>query len=233
MEVPIRSKRIQKKLDKVIDLFHDNCHNSNIDIDSYTCPEIRSTDDIIGKSSKEIEYLASEEFLRENLLPNWEQHIGYPESFRFIGVEKLAEKNDSFRDYYQWGKYSLPTEIGTTSNALFSHYPADGLTGWHTNWNANAYQILFTWSETGDGFFSYYDKQKDEVVTIEDKPGWQCRWYYFGRKDEPDHHCWHTCYTRCRRMTLAFKFSNRGLHHEADVMARHLRDELVDEITTP
>ena len=40
--------------------------------------------------------------------------------------------------------------------------------GWHTNYDANAYQVLFTWSETGEGFFEYYDKQKDEIVKIED-----------------------------------------------------------------
>jgi len=234
MEVTIRSPLIQEKLDRVINEFHYLCDKSNVDLTDYNNPEIECN---VGEArGKGVEWFASEEYLRERMLPRWNEHIGYPKTYRIFPVERLAgrrEDDPEWMKYWNWGRYELPPEIGTASSALFVHYPVDGLTGWHTNWNANAYQILFTWSETGDGFFRYYDKQKDEVVTVEDKPGWQCRWYYFGRKDEPDHHCWHTCYTRCRRMTLAFKFSNNGLDYDEDAMARMLRDELVNEIESP
>ena len=95
--------------------------------------------------------------------------------------------------------------------------------GWHTNYDANAYQVLFTWSETGEGFFEYYDKQKDEIVKIEDVPGQQCRHYYFGAGDEPDLH-WHAAYTECQRITLAYKFVNNGSIHTQKTHTRQLRD---------
>jgi len=231
MEVPIRNKKIIALLDKIITDFHNTCDECEIDIDNYNYNRIQCN---IGKqTSEEIQNYISEKFLREKFLSDPEAHVGYPLQYRVIPVEHLAEYYEGFDNFYKWGKYDLPIEIGAASSALFVHYPHDGLTGWHTNWNANAYQLLFTWSETGDGFFRYYDKAKDEIVTIQDKPGWQCRWYYFGRKDEPEHHCWHACYAGAsRRMTLAFKFSNKGKDSEEDTMAQLLRDELVAEISS-
>ena len=107
-----------------------------------------------------------------------------------------------------------------------------GFVGWHTNYDANAYQVLFTWSETGEGFFEYYDKQKSEIVKIEDVHK-QCRHYYFGAELEEDLHCWHAAYTECQRITLAYKFVNNGsIHNPEDAQARQLRDLLIEDIET-
>jgi len=232
MEVPIRNTKLISKFQGIVDKFYSLVEETGVDIES---SEYVQQDK--ERTQEELEYVASEQYLREHFLPNWQDHEGYPVEHRGISVGRLSKK---FQDvvpewerFYNYGKFELPPEIGTASSALFQWYPKPGLTGWHTNWNANAYQILFTWSENGDGFFRYYDKLKDEVVTIQDKPGWQCRWYYFGRKDELDHHCWHMCYTNCNRLTLAFKFSNKGLKYDEDATARMLRDELVNEIETP
>ena len=113
--------------------------------------------------------------------------------------------------------------------------------GWHTNWNANAYQVLFTWSETGDGYFRYWDLEKQEMVHVPDVKGWHCRHYYFGHLNEPDKHCWHAAYAGCPRITLAYKFINhlgsagdqKTIHPvdpEKDVQARMLRDSLIEEV---
>ena len=234
MEVPFNNKKILAKFDGILNNFHRLCSENDIDFKDYNQKFISHLNiNVPGISSKDIESLVSEEYFRRVHLPNWEKHIGFPEIGRVVEIEDVSKRSgEEFFKFHQHAKNELPVEIGTASSALLVYYPKDGLTGWHTNWNANAYQILFTWSETGDGFFRYYDKAKDEVVTIQDKPGWQCRWYYFGRKDEIEDHCWHACYTRCERMTLAFKFSNEGKDSEKDSLAQILRDELVAEISS-
>jgi len=231
MEVAFNNKKMLAKFNYVLNTYHELCEKHNLDL-SYNSTWISNLNlDHSTMSSDEIQSLISEKSLREDYLPRWKEHIGFPEHGRVVEIQQLGESLcEDFDNFWQYAKYELPPEIGTASSALLVDYPEDGLTGWHTNWNANAYQILFTWSETGEGFFTYYDVPTDKVVVIKDKPGWQCRWYYFGRKDEPEHHCWHACYTKCRRMTLAFKFSNGGKTSWKDSSAQFLRDELVAEI---
>jgi len=237
MEVPFNNKKILAKFDYIVDTFHNLCEKDGIDLSNPKLQYIAQTTKVSQylNDPEKIRALALEPELRNGYLPNALDYRGFPIDYRFISVEHIKNElmSKEWLDYYEYGKFDLPIEIGTASSALFVHYPNNGLTGWHTNWNANAYQILFTWSETGDGFFSYWDKQQNKVVTVQDKPGWQCRWYYFGRKDEPEHHCWHTCYSgNSRRMTLAFKFSNEGKHSEKDSNAQLLRDELIAEISS-
>ena len=61
--------------------------------------------------------------------------------------------------------------FGANNNSLTSYYPPKGFVGWHTNWNAFGYQLILTWSESGDGYFTYYDKKNDEFVKHEDVKG--------------------------------------------------------------
>jgi hypothetical protein len=65
---------------------------------------------------------------------------------------------------------------------------------------------MFTWSNSGNGYFKYLDNTTGKIVTIQDKPGWQCRHYYFGKKDELNNNCWHAAYAGEDRITLAYKF---------------------------
>lgn len=231
MEVAFRNKKIMAKFEELRKTFEQYLEEDGYNIDDPMCQIIHNSPDVMDQSGEYIKQLASEEELRKNYLPNWEDHIGYPTSSKFVPVEQFKGGDPKWDDLWDWGKNRMVLDLGVSSNALFVHYPKNGLTGWHTNWNANAYQVLFTWSETGDGFFTYYDIEQDKVIKVQDKPGWQCRWYYFGRKDEPNHHCWHACYTgNSRRMTLAFKFSNKGKDHASNEMAEFLRDEFIAEI---
>ena len=43
--------------------------------------------------------------------------------------------------------------------------------GWHNNANASAYNLIFTWSETGDGYFKYVDGYTGDEIVIPDKKG--------------------------------------------------------------
>lgn len=177
-------------------------------------------------------YYTSREYLLDCL--SRDELVGPPDRYFAQPISKMVrEDKEMWGDFMQKVKYDFAAELGAHTSALLSYYPPGGFVGWHTNFDANAYQVLFTWSETGEGFFEYYDKQKDEIIKIEDVPGWQCRHYYFGAGDEPDLHCWHAAYTECQRITLAYKFVNNGsIRNPEDAQARQLRDLLIEDIET-
>lgn len=215
MEIEIKNKKFLSRLDGLIEEFY------SIRGDS-TLPSIKSVESNFESylSRKRLDELMSA------------PHRGDPIDYHATPIGDIRLKDPKWVNFYNEWRFEVPSEMGMATCALINHYPKEGLTGWHTNWNANAYQILFTWSETGDGYFCYLDKEKDEIVKIQDKPGWQCRWFYFGREDEPEYHCWHGCYTNCERFTLAYKFSNQSKNSKVDLIAQEMRDELITEITT-
>lgn len=176
------------------------------------------------------EYYCSEAYLKECL--SRDELVGPPDRYFAQPIANMVRKDpETWKPFMQKVKYDFAQELGAHTSALLSYYPPGGFVGWHTNFDANAYQILFTWSETGDGYFRYYDKAQDKIVTIQDKPGWQCRHFYFGAGDEPDLHCWHSAYAGCQRITLAYKFVNGGsVNNPEDAMARQMRDMLIEEI---
>ena len=219
-EVIIRNKNLLNKLNNFVDEF--------FSIDGYDDESHRVFSN--EEHVKNPEYYCDELWLK-TMLDNWEAHSGFPEQHMAQPISRMVTNSpEKFTDFRNKVKNDFTAEIGAGNSALLSYYPAGGFVGWHTNWNANAYQILFTWSKTGNGYFKYYDKKKDEIITIQDKPGWQCRHFYFGRKDEPDHHCWHSAYAGEDRITLAYKFKNNSLTHPMDASAQMLRDQLIEEI---
>lgn len=92
------------------------------------------------------------------------------------------------------------------NNALAAVYPPKGYMTWHTNADAPGYNILLTWSEKGLGFFRYQDPITKEIVTMQDKPGWNCKVGYFGKHTETDKLFWHCCGTEELRITVAWIF---------------------------
>jgi hypothetical protein len=218
MEVAI-GKEFMKRLNSISDEFFSmdykkNKYVSTRNDDSYTRGE---------------EY-CSDLALKEKL-HNWEDHEGFPEEY-FAQPISLMVKQDPeiwtpFRDKV---KFDFANEIGAHSSALLSYYPKGGHVGWHTNWNANAYQVLFTYSKHGDGYFRWYDKTTDTIHTITDVVGWQCRHYYFGRKEEEFQHCWHSAYAGCDRLTLAYKFSNKSIYDDQNEKAIEMRDLCIEEV---
>lgn len=102
----------------------------------------------------------------------------------------------------------IQTQLNLKRNALFTVYPPEnGYISWHNNANASAYNFIFTWSETGDGYWKHYDPVKNEMVTIPDVKGWQCKAGYFGAyQDGMDKVVYHTARNTGKglRMTIAF-----------------------------
>ena len=180
-------------------------------------------------------YYTSREYLEDCLSRGRDGLVGPPDRYFAQPISKMVrEDREMWGDFMQKVKYDFAAELGAHTSALLSYYPPGGFVGWHTNYDANAYQVLFTWSETGEGFFEYYDKKNDKIIKIPDVPGWQCRHYYFGAGDEEDLHCWLAAYTECQRITLAYKFVNNGsINNPEDAQARALRDMLIEDIETP
>ena len=178
---------------------------------------------------EEWENFCKEDYLHE-MIATGVDHAGFPETgYGFQVAQGVRQRPDVFTPLKDWTKNELPMMFGARSNSLTSYYPPNGFVGWHTNWNASAYQIIITWSENGDGYFSYYDKETDTIITEQDVKGWQARWYRFGRYDEPQHHCWHTAWTNSPRFTLAFKFPYNNVNEDSALLA--LKD-FVEELET-
>lgn len=178
------------------------------------------------------DYFCSNTYLDDCLSRGQEGLVGAPDRYFASPISKMVrEDKDNWSDYMNRVKYEFAAELGAHTSALLSYYPPGGFVGWHTNWDASAYQILFTWS-AGGGYFRYRDPKSKKIVTIKDVEGWQCRHYYFGAKDEPEHHLWHSAYAEGERLTLAYKFVNGGGKHnvEKDRQAQELRDMLIDDI---
>lgn len=220
-EVIIRNKDLLKQLDSFVDEY--------FAIEGYDAVENRAFS--TQKALDDPEYFCGEEYL-EYMLSIGDKHSGFPEEHMAHPISTSVRNDPSkFSGFRDKVKHEFAQELGAHTSALLNYYPPGGFVGWHTNWNANAYQVLFTWSRTGDGYFKYRDPATGEIVTIEDKPGWQCRHYYFGRQDEPEHHCWHAAYAGCDRITLAYKYENKGKNHPQDALAQQMRDIMLADIT--
>lgn len=176
------------------------------------------------------EYYCEEEYL---MMIQEEGHEGFPDKYNSINIPQLArEKPEVWREYLDRVKNRTAEYIGAHTSALSLFYPSGGFVGWHTNHNCSSYQLLFTWSENGDGFFRYQDPKTKEIVTLQDKPGWNVRAHYFGNEKEQDHMLWHSAYTNCDRFSFAYKWVNDGLGSDRDEICREMFEEAILEVET-
>lgn len=104
--------------------------------------------------------------------------------------------------------------VGLDINALSAYYPDNGYIGWHHNGDAWGWNILFTYSQDGNGFFKYRDIDSGEIITLPDKKGWSCKVGFYPPIDNdtsPEQLFWHTARTAKKRYTLAFVFKEAGM----------------------
>lgn len=219
-EIVIRNKEFLKTLDGFVEEF--------LNTEGYNDPKYHVFSS--EEDTRNGEYYCGKEYLDEclagNLIDAPVRHFAQPI------VKMVRSDKEKWGDYMQRVKYDFASEIGAHTSALLSYYPPGGFVGWHTNYNASAYQVLFTWSKTANGYFRYLDNETGEIVTIQDKVGWQARHFYFGPEEEPHNHCWHSAYAGDERITLAYKFCGYGENDPRDSQARRLRDMLIEELET-
>ena len=156
----------------------------------------------------------SHEYMRE-IMNKERNHNGFPEvscSYSFgqgqlnfdqnagDGVGEVSFHQDKFLREIQ-------SIFNLKRNALFSVYPPGGFISWHNNANASAYNFIFTYSETGDGYWEHWDMKEQKVVRIPDVKGWQCKAGYFGAYEDERERLVYHCAKNGKsglRMTIAF-----------------------------
>lgn len=215
-ELVIRNKEILKKLNYV----KETVLNSNIKELSKRY-DMHFPDD--AKTNGE--HYITEQYLNKHM--NSVTHKGFPVEHYSSPIEHLIDKDPLIAEINQYAREDFISELGGNASAVFLYYPPGGFVGWHTNQNNSGHQFIFSWSEKGDGYFQYYDKQKQAIVKIPDQAGWQARHYHFG-KEEPDH-CWHSAYTNVPRITICvlFRWWDK-LHMKDQILA--MKDQLIEEI---
>jgi hypothetical protein len=163
----------------------------------------------------EVDYYTGDEYFHK-IKNMGREHNGFPEilvgySYGTTGIH-FNKNNPSYDiDVHsimsKQGEFlqKVQTTFNLKRNALFSVYPPGGYISWHNNANASAYNILFTWSEKGDGYWQHWDTQEQKHVIIPDVKGWQCKVGYYGSYDDGmDKVVYHMARTNCLRMTIAF-----------------------------
>lgn len=151
-------------------------------------------------------YYVSSEY-RDYIVSLGEDHMGSPVTAKSYPIkpEHYIGTDPEYAVDFANIDTEIKMELGVKLNALSQLYPPTGYIGWHNNANAPGYNLIFTWSETGDGWFKYIDKYGKEV-TIPDKKGWSLKAGYFGTYEE-NKVCYHAAYTDCWRMTHSFVLS--------------------------
>ena len=197
---------VNQQLENILNNFKDELLSKDLSILEF---------DKSKKDENDYHYFCSED--RLNNLKN--KIIGQSADARCVGLEKTklsglnSQLNTNLAEWDNQQGYIVakPRFVSVRkkmfdTNALSAVYPANGYMSWHTNADAPGYNVLLTWSETGNGFFKYQDPITKEIVTMPDKPGWNCKVGYFGSYNETDKIFWHCCGTAELRITVAWIF---------------------------
>jgi len=200
-DIKINNQEVLDILNDYKDWLIPKHHNGDIDRDL----KLNCKDDIRDD-------FISDDYL-QSVIAKGKGHDGYPESMRSYagtmpdtGIE-IREESIPYRDKGVEMNTKLLQHLSARKNSLVSLYPPGGWISWHNNANSAGYNILFSWSETGDGWFDYWDLEKKERVHMPDVKGWQCKMGYFGSYDEPERLCYHAASTECLRISVAYVFA--------------------------
>jgi hypothetical protein len=216
-DIPINNPYVKEALNNFL------WYYENKDLVMKTIKRIGNT-----KSRKQF---TSKKYL-DNLVFMGRDHNGYPEDMCSyeLKADKLksnikdnthaAELIKRYSDY----NTELCSILCTKNNALTTMYPPNGFIGWHNNANASAYNLIFSWSETGDGHFQYIDGETGEIIIMKDRKGWNCKAGYFGSYNEHESKLvYHSAETDCWRMTVSYMFNRTE-------MSANIQEETIQEI---
>lgn len=164
------------------------------------------------------------DYYKNQILDMGSSHVGFPEVALLFQLkadqlrwteEATQEFKEQYLETHTKFNTAMMTTLGIRSNALVVAYPENGFIGWHNNCNAPGFNLIFTYSETGDGYWENIDNMTGETERVDDIPGWQCKASYFGHWDEitPDPETkrkivWHHARTMsCWRLTCSYVFN--------------------------
>ena len=213
--VDIKNKEILDILNEFIDLWWDK-------------KETDLTKFYLGAKDANREKYISDEY-KIKIMNMGSFHEGYPEKLKGYSLKLDFNNNTKLSDIEINKKYIQVNEkiqktLSTRHNALCSVYPPGGFISWHNNANAPSYNLIFTWSENGNGYWKHVDPYTGKDVIIPDVPGWQCKAFYFGAyEDKPEDLVYHMASTDCWRMTVSYIF---------DRYHKQFWEDVIEEIET-
>jgi len=144
------------------------------------------------------EYYTSDKYLETIDKKN---HKGFPEKTHGIDLVFCDSTNNEIRERIRKVDLDFNSVLGSQHCAVKMYYPEGGYMGWHNNHNVHGYNILFSYTKNGNGFFRY---KTDNTITMHDKPGWTAKVGYYGNNNEPDKLFWHCARAYEDRLTLGF-----------------------------
>lgn len=158
------------------------------------------TFDLSREEATSVEYLKSQQEKKLEGYPQCAYGLDFNEMAGF-DIEKfypqITDVDTTIRNY-----------LCARNSAIKMYYPAGGYIDWHTNANAYGYNVLLTYSRTGDGAFLYQHPKTKEIITIHDKPGWNMKvGLYDIHEGSP---LWHAAWTGCERMTWGYIVDDYG-----------------------
>lgn len=226
LDIKITNKEILAYLDSLKDMFFDYKEKYGLYLDPKFNPKQYSSE----RAKEEPLFFLSKDYL--NKMKNKKlEHKGFPEEYMAIPSSILVKSNSEWKPFIDEVKDGLVHYVGASKSSLANYYPPKGFVGWHTNWNNPGYQLLFTWSKTGDSFFLYEDCDSKQVNMISERPGWQGHLVYFGRQEEKEHVFWHSAYSNCDRFAWGptWKVTN-GINSEQSKQSKEIIRMLIDEL---
>lgn len=226
-DIPINNDELMELLNQYVDVYNHEAFEQSVHV---WCENEHDK----GQQEK----WTGEEYLQHLINVEGDRHEGFPDHMvsRAFKPHQPEEMDRAFvKDVDPKVKkeildkiYKLNEEmmlfLGVRNNALCAFYPPGGYISWHTNWNAPGYNLIFSWSENGDGWFKHRDPVSGKIVHHQDRPGWQLKAGYFGHLGERDKICYHAASTNCKRITVSFIFS-------AADMAMDMQDDVIAEIS--
>jgi len=87
---------------------------------------------------------------------------------------------------------------------LAAFYPAGGFIDWHDNHNFELYNVICTFSDTGDSFFEYKDTHH-KIYRLNDPIGWSFKKTKWGFSPKVPHRA----VSNCKRITVTFSSRNQ------------------------
>ena len=154
------------------------------------------------------EYHTSQEYLN---IVDKETHEGFPEEVYGIDLATTYEISEEYREKLRQLDRVLNPIFASKFNAVKMYYPKSGFMGWHNNWNCPGYNILLSYTKTGNGFFRYRNPVTKEITTINDTPGWSVKAGYYGDKHEDNKVYWHCARAYEERLTLGYVIPDENM----------------------
>ena len=168
------------------------------------------------------EYATSNEYLFELINSSGPWHSGMP------GYMKSKDWNEGYLhrdpDNTVITILKLIKKLGKMlmcrRSTLITCYPPGGYIGWHHNGNVPGRNILFSWSETGDGVFRLYNNKLKNFEEYPDSPGWNVKSmrFYSHLEAEETGYSWHSMSTNCLRFSIGFLLTDDEYTDRPEVM---------------